>query len=97
MSDEHETPLSQVPGMSEGMRRRLLDHWITSAEQIVGLASTSDGTGTLARALDVSDEVARELVAQSRAALDPATAERLSHPAEVSRFGLGARHPRHDS
>ena len=97
MTDHDETPLSRVPGLSEATRRRLHDHWITSAEQIVGLASTADGPRTLARALDVDERPARQLIEQCRAALSPEVAASLARPADVSHFGLGATRPRDDS
>ena len=97
MTDHDETPLSAVPGLSEAMRRRLKDHWITSAEQVVGLASTSGGAKTLARALEVDEDTAEQVIAQSRAALPHGRAESLARPADVSRFGLGATRPRDES
>lgn len=91
--EHHETPLTQVSGLSDPVVRRLTEHWITSAEQLVGLASTEGGLQSLARALGVGDEAAQQVVERARLALDPATAADLSRPADTSRFGLGARRP----
>ena len=94
MSDAQDIPLGRIPGIDHDQVRRLAAHWITSVEQLVGLASTEGGLDSIARVLGVSPAEASALVNEARALLPPDVADELSRPADTSRFGLGAHRPR---
>jgi hypothetical protein len=97
MNPQANTPLTAVPGWTEAQVRKLAGHWITTAEQVVGVAGTEDGVRSLADLLGTSTTEAGRLVESARAALPPAVAAELTNPVDTSRYGLGALPPRDPS
>ncbi len=93
MSTQDGTPLSTISGWAGTYAQALARSWITTAEQVLGVASTPGGIGSLARELGVSEETMGALIGEARAALPPSVAARLTRPAEVTRHGLGALPP----
>ena len=87
-----ETPLSTVPGWTKALVDSLSAHWITTAEQVVGIAATAQGVRTLTKHLGVSEHDMQQLVDSARAALPPAVLADLKH-VDVSQYGLGALPP----
>jgi hypothetical protein len=87
-----DTPLSSVPGWSKALVDALSAHWITTAEQVVAIAATAEGVGTLTTHLGVSEHDMRQLLDSARAALPPALLAELER-VDVSQYGLGALPP----
>lgn len=96
MSASDGTPLATVPGWTGGLVERLAGHWVSTAEQVVGMAATPSGVGGLAELLGVSPAATRKLVAAAKAALPAGRAAALGRPADASGYGLGALPPRAD-
>ena len=92
MSDE--TPLTALKDIPADLLKQLHARNFHSAEQLVGLAATSDGVRSLARELGIGSEQAHSLIASARAALPPETVEALSRPVDTSQYPLGAMPPR---
>jgi hypothetical protein len=88
-----EIPLKRIPGITHDQIHRLSGHWITSVQQLVGIASTTNGVGSLAQILALDEHAAREMIEQARGLLDPDERIHLSSPADTSRYGLGAAQP----
>ena len=91
-----ETPLNRLDDLTYDQIQRLAAHWITSIEQLVGIASTPDGIAALAQTLSVNEADARAVVEHALALLSPDERARLSTPADTSRYGLGASPPPRD-
>ena len=87
-----DTPLSTVPGWSKAFVDALAAHWITTAEQVVGIAATDEGVRTLAKHLGLSEQHMRQLLDSARAALPPAVLAELER-VDASQYGLGALPP----
>ncbi len=90
MSMRDGTPLLSVPGWSRTHTEGLAKSWITTAEQVVGVAATPAGLDSLARQAGVSDTKMQGLIEAARKALPPAVAASLSQPVDASQYGLGA-------
>jgi len=88
-----EIPLKKIEGITYDQIQRLAGHWITSVQQLVGIASTSNGVMSLAPMLGMSEGETRELIEHARELLDPEERLHLSNPADTSRYGLGATPP----
>jgi len=93
MSTHGETPLSRVSGWGGAHAETMAKSWITTPEQVVGMAATPGGVAAIAKELGVSEESMHRLIDAARAALPPSVAAALSQPVDVSRFGLGALPP----
>jgi hypothetical protein len=93
MSSHEGTPLTAVPGWTRAHTNKLAGNWITTAEQVVGMAATAQGVQTLAQQLGLSEQQMRRLVEQARAALPPAVAAELGEPVDTREYGLGALPP----
>jgi hypothetical protein len=93
MAAHEGTPLAAVPGWTEDLVRKLAANWITTAEQVVGMATTPDGVATLARELGVSEGRMRQLLEHARSALAPARASELAKEVDTRQYGLGALPP----
>ena len=87
-----DTPLSTVPGWSKALVDALSAHWITTAEQVVGIGATTEGVRTLTKHLGVSEHHMRQLLDSARAALPPAVLADLQR-VDASQYGLGALPP----
>src|SRR5262245_14853590 len=87
------TPLSAIDGWKKAYIDALAQTWITTSEQVVGLAATPQGISSLARQLGVSETEAQRLVGLARAALPAATAAQLCEEADTSQDGRGALPP----
>src|SRR5262245_12222609 len=87
------TPLPGIDGWTPAYVDALAQLWITTAEQVVGLAATPQGISSLAKQLGVSDTEAQRLVGLARAALPAAAAAQLSEEVDTSQHGLGALPP----
>jgi hypothetical protein len=87
------TPLTTVQGWSKAHVDRLAPHWITSAEQIVGMGSAPQGIKALAQHLGVTETEMHHLIACARAALPPSVAAELDKGVDPSQRGLGALPP----
>ncbi len=86
-------PLERVPGWSAGQIAQMKKAWITTAEQVVALSATPGGVHSLAEQLNLSDEQAQQLVALTRAELNPATRAEMEKVVDHSQRGLGVRRP----
>src|SRR5436189_1418875 len=93
MDPQQGTPLSSVSGWSGAHAQKLAGHWVTTAEQVVGLGVTPQGVRSLADLLGTSEPEARRLLDRARAALPPAVAAELSKPVDTRPYGLGALPP----
>jgi predicted flap endonuclease-1-like 5' DNA nuclease len=91
MSDE--IPLKRIEGITHDQIHRLSGHWITSVQQLVGVATTTNGIGALSQILALDERGTREMIEQARGLLDPEERVHLSTPADTSRYGLGAAPP----
>lgn len=72
---------------------RLRDAWITTADQLIGLAATDGGVAALEQATGLDRQRIRQLVSETRRALPPDRASQLERPVDTSSFGLGAEEP----
>ena len=88
-----DTPLEEVPIWSRSQIAKLKDSWITTAEQVVGIAATPSGIQSLATQLAVSEEEVRRLVAAAAAALPPDVRVTLERGHDTRNYGLGALPP----
>ena len=86
-------PLKRIDGITHDQIHRLAGHWITSVQQLVGIASTSNGISSLSQILALDERGTREMIEQARGLLDPDERIHLSAPADTSRYGLGAAQP----
>jgi hypothetical protein len=86
--------LDSIDGWTDEYTSRLHEVWIVSAEQFVALAATTGGVTSIAQQLRVSEDRARELVQNARAALAPQVLDELDRPVDTSDYGLGALRPR---
>lgn len=93
MVPDPETPLSSVPGWTPAHTQKLASSWITSAEQIVGMAADPRTRKSLAAQLQVSEDELGSLVEKARRAIPPGIAEQLSRPVDTRDYGLGALPP----
>ena len=87
------TPLEGIPGWTDKHIQQLNAAWITTAEQVVALASTDRGIESLAEQLGASLSTVSQLVDSARQALRAEDRAELESPADTSQFGLGARRP----
>jgi hypothetical protein len=87
-----DTPLSSVPGWNKALVDALTQNWITTAEQVVGIAATSEGVRTLTKHLGITEQHMRQLLDSARAALPPAVTAELER-VDTSQYGLGALPP----
>src|SRR4051812_27829098 len=94
MSTHQGTPLSAVDGWSEAHANKLAQHWITTAEQVVGMGATAEGVRTLAEQLGVPSTEMQRLLERARQALPPAVAAELGNEVDTSQYGLGALPPK---
>src|SRR5438105_3992748 len=97
MADRGGTPLEGIPGWSDAHIRKLASHWITTAEQVVGAAVSSQGLSSLAHDLGVSLPEMSKLVERARAALHPDVAKDLEKPVDTSQYGFGAMPPKDEN
>lgn len=72
---------------------RLRASWITTAEQILAIAATTDGLVALTRQTGLGSGELVKLVEHTRQMVAPELRERLSKPADTSKFGTGAVDP----
>jgi hypothetical protein len=72
---------------------RLRGSWITTAEQLVGIAATSGGLSALVEQTELTEDQLRQLLELTRKRLSPDVRRRLSSPVDTSQFGLGALPP----
>lgn len=93
MASHADTPLKSVPGWSKGHAEKLAGHWITTAEQVVGVAGTPGGVRSLAEQLGVSVAEMNNLVERAKAALPPSVARELNESVDGQDYGLGALPP----
>jgi hypothetical protein len=93
MSAQEGTPLATVPGWTKTHVDKLAANWITTAEQVVGMAANPQNLGALAQQLGVSHQQMQQLVEHARAALPPAAAAQLGKEVDTRSFGLGALPP----
>jgi len=94
---DSDTPLKRIEDLTYDQIQRLAAHWITSVEQLVGIASTPDGIAALSQTLAVNEVDTRALVERARDLLSPEDRAHLSSPADTSRYGLGATPPPKES
>ncbi|HUO08907.1 MAG TPA: hypothetical protein VM008_11440 [Phycisphaerae bacterium] len=87
------TPLSSIPGWSPEIVRKLNSRWISTAEQVVGVAASQAGLESLAKDLGLSTRQTRGLVDNARAALPPSVANELGKEVDTSQYGLGSLPP----
>jgi hypothetical protein len=84
------TPLDAVPDLDESIRGKLVEHHITTAEELVGqIEAAPEGVGEL---LGMDEPYVRALARRARGVIDPETAEAI----EKSRgreYPLGALPP----
>lgn len=90
---DQETELTRLPFWPRAALGRLGESWITTAEQVVGVAATDAGIKALAEQAGLSEREVADLVARTRDALPPDVRARLSAPADTSQFGRGAIDP----
>jgi hypothetical protein len=93
MSTQGGKPLTEVPGWSPAHAEALAKNWITTAEQVVGMAATPGGVEALAQEVGVPEETMRALDDLARSALAPSVARGLAKPVDASEYGLGALPP----
>ena len=86
-------PLSEIKGWTEALVQKLADRWITTAEQVVGMATTDQGVTSLATELGVTPRKVQQLVKNAKAALPTARANALSEAVDTSHYGKGALPP----
>ena len=91
-----DTPLQGVPGWSEEHVASMGRSWITTAEQVVAVATTPRGLRSLAEQLDVPEGEAQRLVEAARARLAPAVRAEMESAVDSGVYGLGARRPREE-
>lgn len=68
--------------------------WITTAEQVVALAATPGGKGSLAEQLEISPDECETLLSSARSKLAPAVLAEMSRPVDPRTLGLGALDPK---
>jgi hypothetical protein len=90
--NSNETPLSGIPGFPAAYADALKRLWITTAEQLLGLASTPGGSASLSQELGIAPDKTQDLVEQARAALPHDLAASFSKPVD-HHFPLGALPP----
>jgi hypothetical protein len=88
-----ETSLASVEGWTDELVAKMSAAWITTAEQVVGIASTEEGLRSIAEQLQTDPATAARLVDAARAKLPEATRRALDRPADTSEFGRGALPP----
>jgi hypothetical protein len=88
-----ETPLESVQGWTDDLVGLMRASWVTTAEQLVGIASTSSGMQSIAEQLHTDLGRAKSLVGAARARLPEATRQELEQPVDTSDFGLGVLLP----
>jgi hypothetical protein len=93
MSSEQTTPLNAVNGWPRNHVTKLVQKWITTADQVVAIAATPNGLKSLASQLDISESEMRRLVNLARSALSERALSLLEEKLDASQFGLGAKLP----
>jgi len=88
-----ETPLKSVEGWTDDLVAKMRASWVTTAEQLIGIAHTKRGMQSIAELLETDLGKTRKLVGVARAKLPEATRRELDHPADTSDLGLGALPP----
>jgi len=89
-------PLDGLPEWSEDIVANLRGVGITTAQQVVAIAATSDGIHSLTEQLDLSENDVRQLVESARASLTSEELSELEAPVDTGEFGLGAQPPPED-
>ena len=69
------TPIARVTAIDPHTRSKLVEHHITTAEELVGQVEASPGA--VARMLEIDEPQVRRIAGHARAALDPATLRAL--------------------
>jgi hypothetical protein len=90
---EQDTELARLDFWPRDALERLSASWITTAEQLVAIAATSDGMSALAQQTGLPVSRLEQLVNRTRLALPASLREQLSKPADTSQFGTGAIDP----
>ena len=88
-----ETPLKSVEGWTDDLVEKMRASWVTTAEQLIGIAHTTSGLQSIAAQLQTDLGRTRTLVSAARAKLPEATRRELERPADTSDLGLGALPP----
>lgn len=84
------TPLDAVPDLDESIRGKLVEHHITTAEELVGQIEAAPGE--VGELLDVDEPYVRELRERARGAIAPETATAIERQ-RGENYSLGARPP----
>ncbi|MCX7044992.1 MAG: hypothetical protein NTX50_05835, partial [Candidatus Sumerlaeota bacterium] len=81
------TPLDHIRGLDPARMERLLEQWITTAEQLAGLGVSEHLTGRLAERLGISQEAVAAILQSAReVALAPGG---LASSQDIKSFGMG--------
>ena len=92
MADKKGTLLSSIAGFPPDVLQKLAPYWITTAEELAGLAALENGAAQLAALTGLADKQVSDLLALVQAAL-PAnlTAAAVANPpGTITRHGLGS-------
>lgn len=73
--------------------QKLRDSWITTAEQVVAIGSTAEGTTVLAKQTGLREDEVRRLLDLTKSKLPEDVRRRAETPADTSKYGLGAIDP----
>lgn len=88
-----ETPLTAVDGWTAALVAKMSSAWVTTAEQLVGIAATAGGLASLAELLEADQDQVRRLVDAAEAVLPESSRRELAAPDDPSARGLGVLPP----
>ena len=92
MEKDFGAPLSRLPHLDDGLRARLRELNVTTAEEVVALAAVRGGSGGMARFLDIPEEELTARVAAIRDSLSARSVAAMEQP-YATPLGLGALRP----
>ncbi|HVQ08894.1 MAG TPA: hypothetical protein VMS43_10725 [Allosphingosinicella sp.] len=93
IGDPPEVALEQLGFWPEAALAKLRAAWITSTDQLIGLAATEGGVAAIARTTGLEPERVEALLARTRASLPASRLTMLETPVDTSQYGLGAEDP----
>jgi methylphosphotriester-DNA--protein-cysteine methyltransferase len=92
--DSQEIPLSAVPGVPEGVLRKLKARWVSSADQLVALGTSATNIKALAQELGLDETETHRILDAAKAVLGPEKSADLQRPVDTSRYPLGVEKPK---
>lgn len=93
MSAKKGFSLDRIENFPRKFIEKLAELWVTTAEDLIGMASTDEGLNGLSMHIGVKREEVIKLVALAKEHLPDALVRELEEPVDEAEYGLGALEP----